>query len=263
MREKYPKLVFNRTRMYMGRPFEIDLPEVIGKVTVYEPKMGDIVDFGDDRFMDTLNIFITNTTSNRLFLWNAGLDWNEISDFQLFCILYKNIDPDAGKLLFGELDWTTFEPVVQTLEDGTNVMHLVSEKENIDINEDVYQNFHQYLQLKFNMFPEEKFTDDSILKQWYINKDQREVDRNAKLDRKSDFSLQPLISSLVNHPGFKYKLHELNEVGVSEFYDSVQRLQIYENTTALLRGSYSGMCDMSKVPKDQFNFMRDFTEASK
>ena len=36
--------------------------------------------------------------------------------------------------------------------------------------------------------------------------------------------MKAIISSLINHPGFKYKLHELKEVGVAEFYDSVKRL---------------------------------------
>jgi len=39
--------------------------------------------------------------------------------------------------------------------------------------------------------------------------------------------------------------------------DSVQRLQVYETSTALLKGSYSGFIDTSKINKDEFNFMRD------
>ena len=39
--------------------------------------------------------------------------------------------------------------------------------------------------------------------------------------------------------------------------DSVQRLQIIESTSALLHGSYSGFADVSKVDKEQFNFMRE------
>jgi len=42
-----------------------------------------------------------------------------------------------------------------------------------------------------------------------------------------------------------------------QFMDSVYRLQIYENTVALLRGSMSGFVDTSKINKDEFNFMRD------
>ena len=73
----------------------------------------------------------------------------------------------------------------------------------------------------------------------------------------NDSSLLPLISSLINHPGFKYNLEELKQVGICQFYDAIQRLQIYEGTRALLQGSYSGFCDTSKINKEQFNFMRN------
>jgi len=63
---------------------------------------------------------------------------------------------------------------------------------------------------------------------------------------------------MVNHPGFKYKLQELREVGVCEFYDSVQRLQIYESATAVMKGMFSGMVDSSKIKPDQYNWMKQF-----
>ena len=44
--------------------------------------------------------------------------------------------------------------------------------------------------------------------------------------------------------------------------DSVSRLNIYESTKALYSGMYSGMCDLSKVNKNEFNFMRDPSEKS-
>ena len=66
-----------------------------------------------------------------------------------------------------------------------------------------------------------------------------------------------MISACVNHPGFKYKKNELREVGYVEFFDSIKRLQIYEVTKALTHGSYSGFCDTSKIPKEDFNFMRN------
>jgi hypothetical protein len=39
--------------------------------------------------------------------------------------------------------------------------------------------------------------------------------------------------------------------------DSVQRLQIYESTTALMKGMYSGMIDTKGLDKDALNFMRN------
>ena len=68
---------------------------------------------------------------------------------------------------------------------------------------------------------------------------------------------------MVNHPGFKYKKNELIDVGIVEFMDSVQRLQLYENVTALMSGVYSGMLDTSKINlSKELNWLRDLSESS-
>jgi len=41
--------------------------------------------------------------------------------------------------------------------------------------------------------------------------------------------------------------------------DSVQRLQVYESSTALLKGIYSGFVDASKIDKNELNFMREIS----
>ena len=41
------------------------------------------------------------------------------------------------------------------------------------------------------------------------------------------------------------------------FMDAVSRIQVIRNTTALLHGCYSGMIDISKIKKEELNFMRE------
>lgn len=185
------------------------------------------------------------------------MDWNEVSDFELFCIIYKQIDPDVSKLLFKDLDFSLFEPKLLNLDKNHQQLVLVSSEQNVEINEDVYQQIHQYLQIMFGMHPEELLTSEERMKRWWIAKDKREQERKAKKKDEKKYSIQPVVSALVNHPGFKYKLHELKEVGVAEFYDSVQRLQIYEQSTALMKGLYGGMISSRDVKPEQYNFMRE------
>lgn len=253
------KIEFDRLKMYFGEPYEIDLESALGKLTVYQPTIGDVVEVGENKFLSTLNVFVANTTMYRLMLWDGGLDWNEVSDFQLFVLLKNMIDADASKLLFGDLDWNKFQPMFRKIDEDNQVLVLVNEEQNIEINEEVYEHFHRYIQTMFNMRPEDEFTDDKMLKQWWVEKDRRKSDREAKKkdkDKKS-VSLISQISAYINHPGTKYKLRELKEVGVCEFYDSIQRLQIYENATALLKGSMSGFIDTKNIKQEDMNFMRE------
>lgn len=258
IKKRYPSFEFDRLQMYFGEPYHINLESASGEIVVLVPTIGDIIAIGEKKFYNTLNIFITNTTTYRLMLDEAGLDWNVVTDFELFCMLFSNIDKDVARLLFENIDFSKFELFSKQMDSSDDKTVILYDKEDdIEINEEVYQHIAQYLRLVFNMQPDEKITDDPVLKEMYLHKDRRQLEIEKKKGEKADTSIMPLISACVNHPGFKYKLLELRHVNVCEFYDSVKRLQIYENTTALLKGSYSGMIDSSKIDKEQFNFMRE------
>lgn len=247
-------------KMYFGEPYTIDLPSADGSITVLQPTIGDIVQMGEKKFYATLNIFTTNTTGYRVPLWDMGIDWNSISDFDLFCMLYQGIDPDVSALLFKDLDFSKFQlmskRLLDTEEEQTEVV-LYDTENKVEINKEVYDHISQYLREMFKTFPEDELTKDSMLKKWWIEKDKRAAAREEKkTDDKNKASVLALISACVNHPGFKYSVKELKEVGVCQFYDSVQRLQIYENSTACMKGMYSGMVDASKIKPEQYNFMR-------
>lgn len=254
-KRRYPKLEFDKLQMYFGQPYTIDLENVNGSITIKMPTVGKVMIYGEKKFNETLSTFVTNTTSYRLALWDSGIDWNEISDFDLFCMIYNKIDPGAAALMF-DLDFQKFE-LKKVNVDGEDKIVLYDAGDDIEINEDVYQYMHQYLQEVFNIFPDEKITHNETMKEMFIKKDRAEFERQKnKPDGGS--SIQALISSCVNHPGFKYKLSELTELGIAEFYDSVKRLQVYESSTALMKGMYSGFVDSSKISADSYNFMKEF-----
>ena len=194
-------------------------------------------------------------------LWNMGVDWCKLSDFELFCILYKTMDSEVSKMLFPDVDFTAYQVFSEKIDDETSIPVLFNpENESILRNKD-YLEISQYLRTMFNIFPKIERAKGRATKEALIWEDEQNSKRLKEKPQGSH--LQPLVSACLNHPGFKYKKNELKEVGICEFMDSVQRLQIYENTVALLQGSMSGFCDVSKVPKDNFNFMRDISNSDK
>lgn len=261
LKTRYPELKFDKLRMYFGKPYVINLPSADGKVTVLVPKISQLLDLGEERFYNTLNIFTTNTTQYRLVLHRAEppIDWCEISDFELFISLYKQADMEVVNCLFDNLPLNEFELYAKQQPNGERSVTMYHMPTKTEINEEVYQHIAQYLRQVFMIHVEEKITKDPILKAMYYQKDEVAFERAKQKKEKGEdeqSSIQPLVSSCINHPGFKYKLHELEEVNICEFYDSVGRLRIYENTRALLQGSYSGMMDTSKIDMESFNFMR-------
>ena len=243
---------FDRLKMYFGEPYKIIYEG--GEIEINQPRIGDILHFGERNFYAMLNVFISNTTSYRLQLWDMGIDWNKISDYELFCMLIKTLDVESTNLLFGDLDFKLFDLYGKRIDDA-EVVTLYNKEQQVEIDENTYKHIAAYLRLMFNIYPKVEKAKGKTTKEWMIDEDRINLINSKKDSNKS--TLLPLVSSCVNHPGFKYKLEELKDMGIVQFMDSVQRLQIYESTTALMSGMYSGMIDVKGLGADALNFMRN------
>lgn len=260
---------FDGLKMYFGEPYW-----VTDKICIKVPTVGDILEFGDIKFYLNLKMFCANTTALRLNLWKMHIDWNKISDFEMFShFIVRNFKPEDTFLLFGDLDFSQFNYIYNTEKDCYELTNAPTDKNgNISrfdlensaiIDEFVYMKIIKYLCTMFNLYFKPEFAKNKATKEAMIWEDEMKsnIEANKKISHPKSFLL-PLISSMVNHPGFKYKLSELKEVNIVQFMDSVQRLQIYENSTALLKGMYSGFIDISKDKnlQKQTNWLKDLNE---
>ena len=252
-------------QLYFGDPYQVS-----DKIQILQPTIGGILEydrrFGESEFWSMLNVFIGNTTSYRLLLWDMGIDWNEISDFQLFSLLIKTLKAENTEILFGDLDLSLFDAYMKQIPNENESddkeeselkqeMILWNPELDIEITEDIYNNIALYIRTMFNIFPKVEKAKGKTTKKWIIEEDRMNLANTKKEDTTSTFL--PLIESCCCHAGFKYKKNELREVGIYEFMRDVQRLQIYESTTALLKGMYSGFIDTKGIDKEEFDFMRD------
>ena len=266
---------YDELKMYFGEPYL-----VTDKIQILQPTLGDIIEFGDTKFYSIVSTLCANTTSLRLQLWDMGIDWTKISDYELFMQLIRGFTPNDTFLIFGNLNLSWFKPYVKQYSDNEEksivLVNVPRDKDGnelpvnlndaIIIDELVYLKIVDYLRCMFDIHPkEERNVKGKVTKQWIIDEERMNIEaekiRNkGKEPRKKSF-LYPLISSMVNHPGFKYKKNELKEVGIVEFMDSVKRLQTYESVMALMSGMYSGMLDTKKLNlKEELNWMRDLYE---
>ena len=244
-------------------------------IKISQPTINDILRVGESNFYQALSPFLYNSTSIRVMLWEAGIDWCNVKDIEVFNIL-NNIQKQNKEILrqvigdevekrenplnilFKDIDITAFNlyKEKEKEEDSEEKLCLYSPQYDIKLYEEDYMQIAEYIREMLNIHPKVEKAKGKTAKRWMIDEDKMNA---LHRDEKNTSTLLPLVSACVNHPGFKYKLQELREVGIYQFMDAVQRLQIYESSIALLNGSYSGFCDTSKVDKDNFNFMRDIS----
>jgi len=250
--EKY-NVDFDFLRLYFGEDYQVN-----EHIVIHQPTIQTIIDMGEKEFYSAIAPFTTNPSAFKVQLWDLGYDWNKITDFELFALLIKTVSINKTKILFDDIDFSSFELFAKENENGEPIPVLYSAKMGFEIDTEIYLKIRKYLCFMFNVKLENMFVTGKTLKEEIVEKER--ADNAKKLAESKGSNLLQMISFAVNHPGFKYKKNELRDVGYVEFIDSIKRLQIYESTRALTQGSYSGFCDTSKIPQEQFNFMRSEDE---
>ena len=252
------KYHFDKLKMYFGEDYEVK------GITISSPTIGDILRIGESKFYSGLSPFLYNSTSIRVMLWDLGKDWTEFSDIEIFSLLLQMAinNKEPLQLLFKNVDIFSFElrQIKRTSLQKDYEFALYSPKHDIFLYEEDFIEMAEYIREMMNVHPKVEKPTNKTAKRWMIQEDKMNINIDKMKDKAPTSMLLPLVSTLVNHPGFKYKLQELRDVGIYQFMDSVKRIQIYESSIALTQGSYSGFCDTSKIDKKQFDFMRQIDE---
>lgn len=253
------EIEINLLGLYFCEPYVVPC-EYGNPITLYQPTIQDFINYGENDVYSLIMPFISNSTTYRLQLWKNGIDWNHVSDYEMFMQLFSGDHSKCSHIIFGDLNIEKFEHVVDTKSDLPKVV-LFNYEQNVLIDENVYKHMAAYIQAMFNIKPKVEFAKGKSNKLDCIFEDEQKLKHQKK--EKEESNMLNMISFCLNHPGFKYKKNELKEVGIFEFMDAVQRLNLYEGTKALVNGVYSNpFLDSSKLNKDELNFMRSIKNSS-
>lgn len=233
--------------LYFGDPYDVN-----DYITITIPKVGDVVKYGERQYYSMVQTITAIPSEMKSQLWDMGLDWTEITDFQLFMMLAPTLPKDKTSILFGDIDFQALRPFENTEND---TVFLANPETGVIIDELAFGKIHSYLCSAHNLTKKVEKAANEFTKKFMIDEDRQKLKHNAKQPYKS--FLKPLISSVKCRMG--YTLDYVRNMGLVEFFDDLSRLQIIVNADALLQGSYSGMVDTSKIPKKNFDWCREIT----
>ena len=225
--------------MYFGEDYTIN------GITISIPTIGDILDIGESKFYQAISPFLSNSTSIRVLLYDVfKKDWNKTKDIEVFYILYQLLeDKEPLKLLFEDFSFDGFELIQarKNIDDPEyNHLALFNQEKNMIIYDDEYMEIAEFIRAMMNVHPKVEKAKGKTTKQWILQEDRMKAGQDNK--KKGTSTLLPLVSSCINHPGFKYNLEELKQVNICQFMDSVNRIQKYEQGTAALPRSTVVWC---------------------
>ena len=236
-------------RVFMGDDYAVN-----DKIVIHQPTIREIVNYGEQDYFAMLTALTNYPSDMKSVLWDVGIDYTKITDFELFMSLCMAFPVERTRIIFGDLDFTQFRvkkhDVVGTYleaDDGTvidwNVHRLIVEA----------------LTTTNLIHKEREIPVNESTKMALIEWDREDRALAAKRPYRSQ--LTPFLSAMVNYAGFKYDHHTVQDITIYQFFDAVQRVQLINNAQTLLQGMYiNPFLDSSKVDKSHLNWMQDMTK---
>ena len=232
-------------QLYFGDDYVIN-----DYIKITQPLVGGVVDYGEAQYFSMVHTLTAIPSDMKSQLWDMGLDWCEVEDFELFMMLAQTLTPDRTSILFGDLDFSKLRPF-KSNQNGDIV--LADKETGLIIDKMIYLRIMSYLRKLHNLKPQVEKAANKMTKKVLIEEDRQKILHAKEKPFKS--YLLPLISAIKVKQS--YTKDYVRNMGLYEFFDDIARAQIIDNADHLLNGAYSGMMDMKKVNKQEFNWMRE------
>lgn len=237
-------ILFDDSYLLLGKSFNID-----ENIIVNNPKLHEIFDLGEEKYNTVLSPFISKPSDYKIQLFDAGIDFEEISEFDFFYLLVKNIAQEDSKILFGDIDFSKMGLYI-----CTDTQEKMIGYDNTYIDELAYSIMSDFIR-KINGIPikkPEKYANAEAKK--YIMDMERSKLKYAKRE-KFKSSLIPIVSGLVNSPECSYTYESIMDLTISQLYDALSRVMKIKNYNSVIQGLYAGTISSKEINQNEINWL--------
>lgn len=231
-----------------------EIVTITDKIKYAQPKLSDVIKFGEAEYYQILSNLTAIPSDMKSILWDAGIDWMEFSDMELFYALAGQMSPEKTGIFFPDIDFSKF--ILYKTDAGE--INMYNQDQDIKIDFYVFAKMQDCLCKSHGIKKKIERAGNKYTKQILIDEDRTNRERNK--GKKFESQLYGMVSSLVNYSGFKYNYNSVWDLTMFQFMDAVQRSRLIDSTNHLLNGVYAGTVDAKKIRNEKFNWMREIRE---
>ena len=236
-------------KIYRGEDFVISKHIILHQATLNE-----ICDYGERDYYSMIYNFTATPQSLKVQLWDMGIDYTEITPYQLFYqLLYKMYSQEKTSIIFGDLDFSKFQ-LMQRKDDESILLYQEIDGESVIIDEYTYNIIIDYLCKSHFIERDLKIPMTKSAKMILIEDAREEMETNKNKEYHS--TLKNLISAMINSEGFKYNHSQVWDMKINAFMDSVKRIGKIKNAQLLLQSGYSGFgVNLKEINNKQLDWL--------
>lgn len=246
-------MVNDELKIYRGEDLVVS-----DHIVIHQPTLSEICDYGERNYYSMIYQLTSTPQSMKSQLWDIGIDYTEITPYQLFYnFLYKIYPQEKTSIIFGNLDLTKFQ-VMQRKDDESIVLCQYIDNDLVIIDEFTYNMIADYLRAVHNIEKDERMPANESTKMILIEDDRDAIEINKRKEYHSQ--LKNLISTMINCEGFKYNHTQVWDMKINAFMDSVKRICKIKNANLLLQSGYSGFgINLKDIDKKQLNWLGELS----
>lgn len=225
----------------------VPVPET--KINIVIPFVGEIVD-NESEYYDLVGRLTAMPIDMMVQLDDAGIDFTEIDEYQLFLMMFGAIKGQDTSLVFGDLDLGKFGVGVDE-DDGSIV--LIDTERDIKINRKVHGQIASILRKIHHLEKNRRKPANEDAKKYMIERARKKM--NRRKGRTEDSHLESLIVAMVNTEQFKYDFERTRELSIYQFNESVRQIIKKVDYDNRMYGVYAGTISAKDLNPDDLNWL--------
>lgn len=219
------------------------------QITISMPTIGQIMD-DEDNYYNLVSLLVAMPIDLMVMLDDAGIDFTSINEYELFLLIFPQIRQMDTSLVFGDLDLSRFNMVINE----QNGMHVLFDKEsNLIIDRAVYEKIASTVRQINNLKKDIHKPANEAAKKYLLEKARKRAKRRKH--KKFESSLEPLIVAMVNTEQYKYDFTGTRELTIYQFNESVKQIVKKVDYDNRMHGVYSGTVSIKDLRPEDLNWL--------
>ena len=228
--------------------YKHNLP-VTEKISIVIPTVGEVVD-NEDSYYSLVSSMSSMPIDFMVQLDDDGLDFSQMTEYDLFLYLFPYIRSCDTSLIFGDLDLKKFK---YAIDEKTNTPVLVDPEDDIVIDRRVQSMIANALRKIHGLKKDRRKPANIEAKQYMIDVARRRMKRRAARPKKSQ--IESLIVALVNTPEFKYNFETVRDITIYQFNESLHQVCKKVEFDKRMIGIYAGTVSVKDMSQDDLNWL--------
>lgn len=223
------------------------------KIKVIIPTLGQVID-DESNYYSLVSSLTAMPIDMMVQLDDAGIDFTEIDEYQLFQLMFMGIQNQDTSLIFGDLDLSKFELMVNQVNQE---LVFYDSENDITIDRGIYASIADILRKINHLEKNLRKPGNEEAKDYMIKKERKRQNRRKRKPVTSQ--LEPLVLALVNTSEFKYDFETIRNISIYQFNSSVKQVIKKTEYDNRMYGIYSGSIDPNSMNRDDLTWINQST----